>query len=93
MTNTIYTLYNRLSCRYGDVFAFPTDGFAVRSLMQEGQSIIAKHPEDYELWKVGSCDVETGEIALLPSRKLVAWVSSSPVETKASDTGKLTLGD
>lgn len=82
MTNNVYVLYNRLSCRYGDVMAFPTDGFAVRALTQEG-SVIAKSPNDYELWRCGTCDIETGKFELT-ERKLVPWVSSSPVESKSS---------
>lgn len=81
MTNNVYTLYNRLSSRYGDVFAFPTDAFAVRTLMADG-SVIQKHPDDYELWFMGTSDIENGTIEILP-RKLIPWNVSTPVETEA----------
>lgn len=56
MTNNVYTIYNKHSCRYGDVMAFPTDDFAVARI-KEFQGI---KEEEHELCRIGNIDIETG---------------------------------
>lgn len=60
MTNHVYTIYNTLSKRYGDVMSFPNDSYAVARLVEN--SNIKQHPTEFELVRVGSIDIETGRI-------------------------------
>lgn len=63
MKNNLYTFYNKLSLRYGDVRCFPTDSFASMAIYK-----IAKNPQsnldlsEIEVCRIGSIDVETGVI-------------------------------
>lgn len=59
MKNNIYCLYNTLSKRYGDVFAYPSDGMAEKRTRQ----YIASTQQDlneFELCRIGSIDLESG---------------------------------
>lgn len=59
MLNNVYVVYNRLSCRYGDVLAFPTDSFAITRCCREFQRSGIDLSE-VELCRIGAIDVETG---------------------------------
>ena len=61
MKNNVYVIYNKLSCRYGDVQAYPTDSFAVTRIRE----IFASQHFDIsevELCRVGTIDIETGVV-------------------------------
>ena len=63
MKNNLYTLYNKLSLRYGDVRTFPTDAFAsmtISKLLSNPQSDIDL--SEIEVCRVGSIDIETGVV-------------------------------
>lgn len=63
MKNNLYTLYNKLSLRYGEVMTYPTDSFASMAI-----SRIASNPQanidlsEIEVCRIGSIDIETGVI-------------------------------
>ncbi len=63
MKNNLYTLYNKLSLRYGEVMTYPTDAFASTMV-----SKIASNPKnnfdlnEIDVCRIGSIDVETGVI-------------------------------
>ena len=63
MKNNLYTLYNKLSLRYGEVMTYPTDAFASAMV-----SKIAANPKnnfdlnEIDVCRIGSVDVETGVI-------------------------------
>lgn len=61
MKNHLYTVYNTLSARYGDVSAYPSDSFAIRRvqtvLTQQGFSL-----DEFELCRVGTIGIENGVI-------------------------------
>ena len=63
MKNNLYTIYNKLSLRYGEVKAFPTDAFASMAF-----SKIASNPQadldlsEIDVCRIGSIDIETGVI-------------------------------
>lgn len=81
MTNNIYTLLNSLSGRYGEVYSFPTDAFAVSRLstyLQDGQKLDLK---EFSLFRSGTIDIETGVIngtAPIP----VPWQVTGPIESE-----------
>ena len=63
MKNNLYTLYNKLSLRYGEVMTYPTDSFCSMAI-----SKIASNPQnnvdlsEIEICRIGSIDIETGVI-------------------------------
>ena len=59
MKNCVFTLYNNLSCRYGDVMSYPTEGFAQKVLSTQLPKMNMDLSE-YELCKIGEIDVSTG---------------------------------
>lgn len=58
MTNGIYALFNRLSCRLEAVMSFPTPGFAVKAIKESYEK--ARLPlDDLTLKCIGTIDIET----------------------------------
>lgn len=63
MKNNLYTIYNKLSLRYGEVMTYPTDAFASMAI-----SKIVANPKcefnlsEIDICRVGSIDIETGVI-------------------------------
>lgn len=63
----IYAVKDLATQAFGNPFVTKAQGEALRSFMDEvnadpAQSQIAKHPEDYELYKLGDYDDENGQI-------------------------------
>lgn len=55
----------------------PTLEAGLRSFYDEvrrggDDNTLAKHPEDFELWKLGEFDEEAGEFAFLDDKRMVA---------------------
>ena len=63
MKNNLYTIYNKLSLRYGEVMTYPTDAFASMTI-----SKLVSNPKceldlsEIDVCRVGSIDIETGVI-------------------------------
>lgn len=65
MVNKIYSLYNRLSKRYGDVVAYPTDAYAAH----EVSFLLSKNPNmssEVSLYCVGEIDISNGTVTPIP---------------------------
>lgn len=63
MKNYVYVMFNNLSNRYESVMSFPSDAMALHRL---GNNVDKK---EYSLCRVGSINIETGElISELPVR-------------------------
>ena len=59
MVNNVYSIYNTLSRRYGDVVAYPSDAFASRRLKE----VFTDKPEllsELELCRIGTLDIDSG---------------------------------
>lgn len=83
MINNVYCLYNVLADRYGDIFAFPSDGYALKRIM-ENIARAGYELSEYQLVRNGSIDISTGVItASTPVR--VPWNVSVPVESEMKD--------
>lgn len=61
MINNVYTIYNKKSCRYGDVMAFPTDDFAIARI-KEFNGI---KEDEHELCRIGTIDIESGVLSTI----------------------------
>lgn len=64
MTNNVYSLLNTLSGRFGDVVAYPTDAFA-RARTIDIMRKCKLSTTEYQLWKIGSIDVESGQLTVV----------------------------
>nr|QJB19931.1 MAG: nonstructural protein [Microvirus sp.] len=68
----IYAVKDLAVQAYGDPFSVRAKGEAIRSFMDEanrtdGNSAIAKHPEDYELYHIANYDENLGEMIAVKS--------------------------
>ena len=63
MKNNLYTLYNKLSLRYGEVMTYPTDSFASMAISKVAANPQANlHLSEIDVCRIGSIDIETGVI-------------------------------
>lgn len=76
MNQEVFVLYNNLSNRYGDVFAFPTVGFALKRLKSANIDT-----SELELCSIGTMDIETGTMNLHPIKR-IPWSETIPIETE-----------
>lgn len=77
MTVNVYCLQNTLTGLYGEMFAFPTDAFAVsrvgKTLKQDG----VDYTTENNLIRLATLDIETAE--LTPTGvNLIPWAATSP---------------
>ena len=61
----IYAIYDEKLEAYNRPFFLISDGVAIRAFQDEinnKESELSKHPEDYDLYKIGEYNEETGNI-------------------------------
>lgn len=61
----IFAVRDRQLAAYMQPFFAPTIGSAIRAFsdgMNDGTTPMAKHPDDYDLWHLGSFNDNTGEL-------------------------------
>lgn len=60
----IFALYDKKAYAYVDVFHFPQIGQAIRQLedLLKTNHPVSKHPADYDLYKLGDFDDQSGSI-------------------------------
>ncbi|MCK6419239.1 MAG: hypothetical protein L6Q57_10020 [Alphaproteobacteria bacterium] len=71
----LYQLYDCKSETWTPPTVNPARGQALRSFadaVNDGQSILSKHPEDFTLFEIGTFDKQTGQISLYEVRESVA---------------------
>lgn len=66
----IYAVKDLATQAFGNPFTTRAQGEAMRSFIDEAnndpqKSAIAQHPEDYELYKLGEYDDDTGQITAM----------------------------
>lgn len=70
----IYSIHDKKMESFNRPFFMPADGAAIRAFQDEvnnKDSELSKHPEDYSLWAIGIFEEDIGAItALEPIRKL-----------------------
>lgn len=90
MENVCFTFYNRLSRRYGDVFCYPTEEFAlarIAEMLKNSQSPI--NASEVELCKIGTIDVDTGVLSPMTAPvRLEMPVVSPSVDSVAHDVSE-----
>jgi len=73
----VYAVKDLAVQAFGDCFLTRAPGEAMRSFQDEvnrtdGKSAVAQHPEDYELYKIGTYDDQTGKLHALEHPELTA---------------------
>ena len=79
MKNYLYVLFNVLSCRYGDVMAFPSDGFAVKRLLatkEQNPLLVAEHTL-FRFGEIGIADCS----AVTYAPVAIPWTADLPIES------------
>lgn len=88
MKNKLYVVYDNIGLRYGQVSAYPSDGFALitmRPLIAGQDPVQSKvNLQRYELCCVGELDVETGHVVPQDPVRL-SWSSTPYLETVAEE--------
>lgn len=74
------TVLDLTAQQYGRPFFAVSDGSAIRGFSDEinhedAQSILYKHPDDFQLFKIGSFDDSTGKVELSEPVMLIAGAS------------------
>lgn len=82
MKNGVYCLFNRLSCRFGAVISYPTDGFAVRSVKKDFIERQSADMDEIILYRIGEMDISTGVLTPCVPTPL-SWDDSLPTESEA----------
>jgi len=74
MITNMYVVYDSKSECYNKPFCLINDKVAFRSaesIVEDKTSEIAKHPEDYTMFRIGTYEDLTAEIELLSSREVI----------------------
>lgn len=64
MMTKAYCILDLKTSQYARPFFFATDGEAIRAMsdsISAGDSLLAKHPADFVLYRVGQFDSDTGD--------------------------------
>lgn len=65
VTHGLFAIYDLKAEAYNPPFTVATKGQAIRAfsdLVNDSNSSISKHPEDYVLFKLGTIDISTGAL-------------------------------
>lgn len=79
MNLNVYSVYDLKAKAFLSPFFLPQDAMAVRALIdavEDPNHQFAKHPEDYQLFRLGQFDDELGVLSPSPEHALLIQVSS-----------------
>jgi len=89
----VYSLFDRKLRQYGQLVLERNDYGVQRGLgdgiKAQGESLLAKHPEDFDLYQVAEFDDESGVVTALVPPRFVSSVSD--VVPARVDEGQLSL--
>ena len=84
----IFVFKDDKSASYGMPITQPTRGIFIRDIVQEeirrGQSVFARHPQDFSIFEIGEYDPQTGNVHLYETKNCLGLVSD--FRTEASPT-------
>jgi len=88
MVSLVFAVYDAAVKSYAQPFLMTTEGQALRGFMdacEDQKTNLAKHPEDYTLFKLGSYDDATGKYTNLHTpESLGGAIKFKKVELKAA---------
>lgn len=77
MKFTIYTLRDSKAALWGPIWIAANDDTArriINDILVQGESDIARHPNDFSLWKIGEYNQELGKIEPLHHEECIEQV-------------------
>lgn len=74
MITNVYTIFDSKAQCYNNPFYMINDAIALRTVqgMKDGDSDIARNPQDFTLWHMGSYDDSNGVFELRSTPKVIA---------------------
>lgn len=62
MADNVYTIFDKKAQVYGPLFTAQNDPTAIRQvqMMQEGESLLSQHPDDFAVFRIATYDNQTG---------------------------------
>jgi len=84
----VYALYDIVGMTYMQPFYFQHDAQAVRKIqddLAEPNNYVAKHPKDYRLCKIGTYDLNSGELVGVETPIFVCDVNSLVVKPEGGN--------
>lgn len=88
MIKQLYSIYDTKTETYGIPVAYSKDGEALRAFMDlidQGDSIYSKHPEDFALVYIGQYNMDKGELMLIESKKFLGYGNDLGSEARQQD--------
>lgn len=70
----MFSIFDTKAAVFGTPFFMPREGMAIRALqdlVNDGQSMVNKHPEDFSLYHIGDFEDETASFDSVKPRNLV----------------------
>lgn len=92
--HNMYSILDKMAKAYTQPFPAPNDGVAIRMFqdtINAADSVIAKHPEQYTLYRVGHWNDTKGELTPEPNgpeivqTALSLWIEQGPSQEKLND--------
>lgn len=71
----IFSVFDEKACIFGQPFFLPHNGVALRSfsdLVQDNQTNVCRHPEDFKLYCLGSYDDNSGGLISVAQPEFLA---------------------
>lgn len=82
MTTNVFSVFDKKARAFGLPYFAPTLGVGIRTFsdaVSDAQSMWSKHPEDYDLYHIGSYDDEDASLhPIVPTVRLVGALDVVP---------------
>lgn len=91
MIKSIYSVFDSKAAIFSPPFYMSNNAMAIRSfgeIVEDKNTMVARHPEDFSLYMLGAFDDETGNLASIKPINLVT-ASSMIVKPEKVDLGKM----
>ena len=91
MKRNLYSVYDNVSELYADPFTDANDGTAIRKIqdlfIQQADHIFVRHPDNFELQRVGEWDEQKGEASYKTKQCIIKFVELIDTKTEKSKQG------
>lgn len=89
MKRNLYSVYDNVADVYADPFTDSNDGTAIRKIqdlfLQQADHIFVRHPDNFELQKVGTWDDQEGKAAYATKSCIIKFIELTNTEKKVKE--------
>lgn len=74
----LFAIKDAKSEAYGPIITYKTQGLFLREISEaiaQGQTVWAKHPQDFTLYELGEYDADTGDVHMYEEKKALGLVA------------------